>query len=172
MWKQQLRRVKVCFSPVPCSISVLTIVVQQPKGQSWHPEAPSTSWFICLSVWMLASACCSCALCWRSDIISIWFPPPHIGDLAFLFNEHTDHSAGEALGSSFKSSTLKLRSAWWEVGGEKQAHSRELRLESECRNFLCFPVLHGWAASASFAELRNVRGGRKGARPDKPFSIN
>lgn len=108
------------FCPVPCSISVLTIVVQQPKGQSWHPEAPSMSRFICLSVWTLASACCGWALCWSSNIISIWFPPPHVGDLAFQFSEYTEHFSGEAVASSIKSSTLEfkefvVRSGWREA---------------------------------------------------------
>lgn len=104
---------KSTLFPVPCPISVLTTVVQQPKGRSWQPEARSMSWFICLSVWTLTSVCCSCALCWSPNTISVCFPPSHQGDLAFQSNEYSEHFSGEPVGSSFKSSTLKWRSCWW-----------------------------------------------------------
>lgn len=49
MRKQRLRSVKVCYF-LPLFHVSLPMVVQHPVAQSCHPEAPSTSWLICLSI--------------------------------------------------------------------------------------------------------------------------
>lgn len=169
MRKQRLRRVKVCYF-LPCSISVLPIVVQHPIAQSCHPEAPSTSWLICLSIWVPASVLCSCALCWSSNIISIRSPPPEVGDLFFQFNNYSNHFSGNSLGSGFKVhlQVKELGKKWVE---KSKLTTREFRVRTE-KLPLFFPSLRGWAARAALTELRNVKGGHRGAPPDKPFSIN
>ena len=101
-----------CAIFCPCSISVLPIVVQHPIAQSCHPEAPSTSWLICLSIWVSASVLCGCALCWSSNIISIRFPPPGVGNLFFQFNKYSNHFSGNSLSSGFKLFTFKWESSW------------------------------------------------------------
>lgn len=163
IWKQQLRGVKVCYFSCPCSISVLTIVVQQPKGRSCHPEAPSTIWFICLSARELASAGYSCALCWSSNINLHMVPTAshRWSGLSVQWTRSWTLFQVSLWELALKSSTLKFRSSWWGVGGEKQPCSGELRLQSECENFLCFPALRGWALVPLFTELRNVQAGRK-----------